>query len=384
MKESRIRYHWNQEHRSALTQFQTGVSLHSHTLHSRESMDFIDRVTANTPWLSGAIRKQKEKYRAVKGRDLDLRRAWWRPPLSARQALELEQRQIEAVLGMNGLVSISDHDNIEAGMNLRIVEETRESPVSIEWTVPFRKTFFHIGVHNMPPEKAQRMTAAMNEFTARPVESRIGEMLEWAGAARETLVVLNHPMWDENHIGAAAHAECVTAFIESFRPFLHAGELNGLRPWAENRDAVKLAARFSLPVVSGGDRHGREPNACLNLTNAGTFAEFAAEVRCDGWSDVLLMPRYREPLRLRILENMCDIIEDDPNHALGWVRWSDRVFYLTDEGIEKSLTEFFSGKFPSVINRFVSLMRLAKHRRVRSALRFALDEKREFGFEPGV
>lgn len=384
MRESRIRYYWDQDHRSALGQFRTGVSLHSHTLHSRESMEFIDRATANTPWLAGAIRKQKEKYRATKGRDLDLRRAWWRPPLSARQAFELEQRQIRTLLGMDALVSISDHDNIEACVNLRVIEETRESPISVEWTIPFRRTFFHVGVHNMPPEKAQEMAAAMNEFTARPVESRIGEMLEWAGAARETLVVLNHPMWDENHIGTAAHAESVTSFIESFRPFLHACELNGLRPWAENRDAVGLAARFRLPVVSGGDRHGREPNACVNLTNAGSFTEFAAEVRCDGWSDVLLMPQYREPLRMRILENMCDIIEDDPNHALGWVRWSDRVFYLTDEGIEKSLTEFFSGRFPSVINRFVSLMRLAKHRRVRSALRFALDEKREFGFEPGV
>jgi predicted membrane protein len=31
-------------------------------------------------------------------------------------------------------------------------------------------------------------------------------------------------------------------------------------------------------------------------------------------------------LSTRTCENMCDILEDDPKHALGWVRWSDRVF----------------------------------------------------------
>ena len=30
----------------------------------------------------------------------------------------------------------------------------------------------------------------------------------------------------------------------------------------------------------------REPNACINLTNAATFSEFAEEVRSDGWSDL--------------------------------------------------------------------------------------------------
>jgi hypothetical protein len=51
-------------------------------------------------------------------------------------------------------------------------------------------------------------------------------------------------------------------------------------------------------------RHGLEPNACVNLTNAGTFAEFAEEVRNDQWSDALFLPQYREPFRLRILENL--------------------------------------------------------------------------------
>jgi hypothetical protein len=377
LRESRVLFHWQH---APLPPFRTGVSLHSHTLCSQESLDFIGRATEKTPWLSGAIRKQRAKYRAVKGRELDLKRAWWTPPLSGRQAFDLEKAQIEHTLGMDALVSITDHDNIDAGINLHVMEQTRDCPISIEWTIPFRQTFFHVGIHNLPAEAAQDMTRTMNAFTETPSEPPIGPMLEWLGAAPATLIVLNHPMWDENHVGEAGHCEYVDAFLRAYRPFIHALELNGLRHWGENRKVVQLAERFELPLVSGGDRHGREPNACVNLTNASSFAEFAAEVRSDRWSDVLLMQQYREPLKMRILDNMCDILQNDPNHAKGWVHWSQRVFYLTDEGIAKSLDEFFGGKFPAVVNRFVSLMQLMKHRRVRSALRVALNDRQEFAF----
>lgn len=66
-------------------------------------------------------------------------------------------------------------------------------------------------------------------------------------------------------------------------------EINGLRPWRENRAVIAFAEAAAKPVISGGDRHGLEPNANLNLTNAANFAEFADEVRT-GWSDILIMP----------------------------------------------------------------------------------------------
>ena len=97
----------------------------------RNPLDFIDRATASTPWLSGAIRKQKAQYRATKGRELDLKRAWWTPPLSAKQAWDLETSQIENTLGMDALVSISDHDNIHAGINLHALDQMRDCPISI-------------------------------------------------------------------------------------------------------------------------------------------------------------------------------------------------------------------------------------------------------------
>ena len=375
MKNSRAHFHW-QEKRFHL-RFHTGVSLHSHTLHSRESMSFIGHATANTPWLSGAIRKQAEKYRALKGREVDLSRAWWTPPLSALHAWQVERSQIERSLGIRGYVSITDHDNIDAGLQLRLLEDSRDCPISVEWTVPWRQTFFHIGLHNLPSDAASSVMRDLAGLTADPVAGRIGEMLDRLHSMPEVLIVFNHPLWDEGHIGADLHKESVDSFLARFRPFIHALELNGLRPWKENRDVALLAAAEWFPVISGGDRHGREPNACINLTNAATFAEFVEEVRHDGWSDVLFMPQYREPFKLRILQNLCDILEDDPGHSLGWTRWSDRVFYLTDEGVDKSLNELWGKKFPSVVNQFVSLMSLARHTHVRRVLRFALTRTRE-------
>jgi hypothetical protein len=313
----------------------------------------------------------------LKGRDVDLSRAWWTPPLSARQAWKLEKSQIESNLGLRAHVSISDHDNIDAGLHLSVLEESRSAPISVEWTVPWRQTFFHLGLHNLPADKAPEIMRELAGLTAGPIEKRIGEMLDRLHSMPEMLIVFNHPLWDEGHIGAPLHRECVDSFLARFHPFIHALELNGLRPWKENRDVARFAAEEWFPVISGGDRHGREPNACLNLTNAATFAEFVDEVRGDGWSDVLFMPHYREALKLRILQNLCDIIEDDPRHSLGWTKWSDRVFYRTDEGIEKSLKELWGKEFPSVVNRFVSLMSLARHSHVQWALRCALTRAQE-------
>jgi hypothetical protein len=340
-------------------------------------MEFVRLGTRDIPWLGNAVRRQELKYRALKGRDLDLGRAWWTPPLSAGQAWALETNQIETRLGKSALVSLTDHDNIEASAQLSLLKKTANSPVSVEWSVPFRETLFHIGVHNIPPEQAGVRMREMHELTAHPDERLVAELLEALGEPKESLIVFNHPMWDESHVGLERHVAYVNAFLRSCRPFLHAIELNGLRPWKENRKAAQLAGSVSLPVISGGDRHGREPNANLNLTNAASFSEFAEEIRKDGWSDVLFMPQYRDSLRFRILENLCDILADDPAHAMGWIRWSDRVFYLTDEGIVRSLKEFWGSRIPAVVNQFVGLMNFMRNSNIRAALRMALYEGEE-------
>ena len=65
---------------------------------------------------------------------------------------------------------------------------------------------------------------------------------------------------------------------------------------------LKLSKTTDLPVVSGGDRHGCEPNAVLNLSAAATFADFVDEIRRERRSHVVLVPQYFDPLRHRLLE----------------------------------------------------------------------------------
>jgi hypothetical protein len=154
-------------------------------------------------------------------------------------------------------------------------------------------------------------------------------------------------------------------------------ELNGLRPWRENESVLEFAKHWERPVISGGDRHAREPNANVNLTNAATFPEFVAEIREDGWSDVLFLPQYRENFKLRIMQNMCEVLRRDPDHSLGWRMWSDRIFYLCDDEIERSLNLAWGEKVPGVVNNFVGLMSLLEDGWMRSALRVALPRKEE-------
>ena len=376
MRDTQVRFYWQEG--NFQNRFRTGVSLHSHTLHSRESLEFIDRAVEKVPWLSGAVRKQRERYRAIKGREVDWSRAWWTPPLSALQAWKVEKSQIEDTLGCEALVSLTDHDNIEAGMQLSVMDETRDCAMSVEWTVPYRRTFFHIGVHNLPAADTGGVMRVLAAVTANPKEYEIERILEWIASRHQAMNVFNHPLWDEKRIGMKLHLDCVYAFFRRFGSFLHALELNGLRPWSENQAVAQLAKKLNRPLISGGDRHGKEPNACVNLTNAKTFSEFVEEIRQDGWSDVLFLPQYRESFQLRILQNLCDIVEPHENHSLGWKEWSDRVFYRTDEGDVKSVKVLWEHKFPSVVRRFVDLTRLGRHRQLRSALRYAFMERREF------
>ena len=54
-------------------------------------------------------------------------------------------------------------------------------------------------------------------------------------------------------------------------------------------------------LISGGDRHGVEPNANINLTNAASFTEFVHEIRREKKSNLLFMPQYAQPWKHRIL-----------------------------------------------------------------------------------
>ena len=375
MKDSRLFFHWKSS--TVCRRYRTGASIHSHTLHSRESLDFLTGICAKIPVVAQKIDEYKAGYYQRNGCHIDLKRAWWTPPLCPKQAWLLEKNQIEDVLGLEALVSLSDHDSIEAGALLSVSEPGAGIPVSVEWTVPFRQTYFHIGVHNLPAFEAPVWMERMKALTAAPDENGLAEMFEALHAEPSTLLVFNHPMWDEKQIGLELHQSLVNDFWKRYGQFLHAMELNGLRPWKENESVVNLAKACEVPLISGGDRHAREPNACVNLTNAATFSEFVDEIRTDRWSDILFLPHYRENFKLRIIQNMCEVLREDRDHSLGWEKWSDRIFYLCDDGKERSLNTLFVTRVPAVIDHFIGLMSLVEEGWLRSALRFALPRKEE-------
>lgn len=360
-------FHMAWETTAPSRRFRTGVSLHSHTLHSRESLNFISAAAARMPLLAAAIRHGERRFLKVHGVPLDFNRGWWTPPLSAHQAWSLEKGQL-VDLDLNPLVSLTDHDDIEAPVSLQLLEECRTTPISVEWTVPYGATFFHLGVHNLPPACARKHFADMKAYRLAPNPACLPQILEDLSSIPEVLVVFNHPLWDESGIGRRAHQEAVDTFLVRHKQFIHAFELNGLRPWAENYDAVLLAKQHAKAVVSGGDRHGFEPNATVNLTNAGTFEEFAEDVR-DGISDVLILPHYRESHASRIAHNMIDILRTQEQHVHGWKLWSDRAFYQLENGKTQSLTEWFGPRTPLAVTAFVRTLEFAAAPPVRRWLR---------------
>lgn len=348
--------------------FRTGVSLHSHTLHSRESLNFIYHASRKSALLRNVLRHGEQRYRQVHGTDLDLNRGWWTPPLAPLDAYQLEAGQITD-MGLDAIVSITDHDTIDAPMGLQAIESGRKVPVSVEWTVPLGPTFFHLGIHNLLPHYARPMMERLAGYTLHPDPETLTELLEEINANPNTLVVFNHPLWDEKGVGADIHRQTAVDFLKEHRERIHAMEINGLRPWSENLKVVRFAEEWSKPIISGGDRHAVEPNATLNLTNATDFAEFAQEIRTDGWSEVLVMPHYHHAHASRIFHNMLDVFRTYEDHGNGWTQWSDRVFFTLDNGVISSLTEIWGDSPPATVGIFASFMRFAGRPRVRLALR---------------
>jgi hypothetical protein len=137
----------------------------------------VAKAVRQVPALGAILHHQ---HRRFGGTDFerDVSKFWWTSPLSAGQALSLERSQIEEKLGLEAMVSLSDHDNIEAPSQLQLLESNDRVPVSVEWTAPFGSSYFHLGVHNLPPRGSHAMMARLREAT----ETRRPELGAWFAA----------------------------------------------------------------------------------------------------------------------------------------------------------------------------------------------------------
>jgi hypothetical protein len=346
-------------------QYRSAVSLHSHTNHSKESLRFIPEFTRKHPILHWALQRQAMRSTIP----VDLVKAYWTPPLHPKAAFEVERNQIEVVLGLMGLVSLTDHDTIEAPALLRMVAETKEVPLSLEWSVPFGGAVFHLGVHNLPSCRAQQIVADLAAYTKTPPDPHLSELLAMLDQCPEVLIIFNHPLWDLGGAGQQRCGEILDQFLWRNVRFLHAFELNSTRSRIENNGVIELAGRWRRLLISGGDRHGCEPSGALNLTRAESFCEFVHEIRAEQRSHVLIMPQYDEPLSLRMMQAVLDVIREYPEYAPGRRRWDDRVFHphqTTD--IEQPISALWKAP-PAYIERIFFVMRLLENASVWSALR---------------
>ncbi|MGA7522779.1 MAG: hypothetical protein WBW84_09855 [Acidobacteriaceae bacterium] len=306
--------------------FRSGVSLHGHSGHSQEGLGFIGKFLQSHHTLKKWIDAQQAYCQRTSGIRLDFERAYWTPPLCERMAFELEERQI-ASLGLRPFVSLTDHDKIVACTLLRQSPESREAPISTEWTVPFGRVVFHIGVHNLPPADAESFMAAMRQATAAADERQIFSLFAEFCSIPEVLLVFNHPLWNFDKVSADVFQFELDRFLAGANRYMHAFELNGMRRHKENRAVMRLADAWGQVLISGGDRHSCEPNALLNLTNATDFPQFVDEIRRGRQSAVAIMPQYEEPFCWRMYKGFTHVIADYPNHPEDRRRWDQRTFH---------------------------------------------------------
>jgi hypothetical protein len=107
-----------------------------------------------------------------------------------------------------------------------------------------------------------------------------------------------------------------------------------------------------------------------------TFPGFVHEIRRERLSHVVFMPQYHEPLKMRVLQAMVDVVRDYPENFAGRRTWADRVFYRDPQTkIAVPLASLWSDGGPGIVKQFIAAMRLLEWTPFRSALRVALNDR---------
>jgi hypothetical protein len=311
----------------------TGVSLHCHTQHSKEMLDFIPHYAEKLPIIAFFWKMERDRYQKRERKEIDFSTAFWSPPMSPHEVHRIETEQINQT-GLEAIVSISDHDSIDGNLKLNENLDNKKAPISLEWTVPFEYGFFHVGVHNLPKERAVELTKTLVDysFSENPTNERLHELFAMLNEIPQVLVILNHPLWDIEIVGKEKHKILLNHFIKEFGNWIHAFEINGFRAWSENKAVIEMAEALGMPIVTGGDRHGCKPNTVINLTKSGSFEEFVEEIRVDKRSEVVLMPEYKQPLHSRQLQSFSEILRNYPEFPEERRRWFDRVHFDLGKG----------------------------------------------------
>ncbi len=355
----------------------TGVSLHCHTKYSKEWLDFIPYQVKEVIRFLHFRKYNQENHQNFEIRNIDFAKSYFLPPLAEETVFENELTSIRKS-GLEAIVSITDHDCIDANLNLCERFPDEQIPISMEWTVPFKEGFFHLGVHNLPKDEAKSISEAMLDFTYAKEqhfnfdENHLTELFTRISEFPEVLIVLNHPIWDIEMVGQTRHIELLKKFLHEYGEWIHALEINGFRSWSENQETIDLAETSGFPLVSGGDRHSCQPNTTINLTNSKTFADFAGEIRIDKRSEVVLFPEYSQPVAYRIIESFDEITRSQSDKQ----NWLDRLFFQEfDSDKPRPASELWKNNGPTWMRWSLAISRILANENCLPLFRLARSQK---------
>ena len=382
MNSTRTQVHRQSRRIRPVSGFRSALSLHSHTHHSKERLEFLPRYLNhhNIPMITSLAKRRFESYRERTGKPIDFSRAYWTPPLPASHVVASEKDQIENNLNLAAFVSITDHDSIAGPLELQSAANAAAVPISVEWTIPFEGNAFHMGVHHLPPTRAVEIMDQLAGYTAEASTEQLCDLLAMLSTFSETLIILNHPCCNFVNVPAVRHWQTLRDFLQLCRSWIHAVEINGMRPWKENLKVQPLAEEYDLPIVAGGDRHGCRPNTMLNLTQAQTWGDYVREIREKRPNHVLVLPEYEEPVRLRELATAGDVLRRYPHHPYGHRRFTDRI-YADVEGYSWHRLSFYldGGKgTPIWLPLVVRGVLVVSDDTIRPLLRFIFSMKGEY------
>jgi hypothetical protein len=167
-------YYWRNP--ETIKGFRSGVSLHGHTSQSRETLKFLACLGSRFALMRRLMQRLEQRCEANHGRRVDYSLSYWTPPAPPEIAFRLESGQIEK-LDLAPIVSLTDHDSIQAPLLLEAALADSRSPVSVEWTVPYGPQAFHLGVHNLPRTRTAEWMQILASYTAHPSGRELKEIL---------------------------------------------------------------------------------------------------------------------------------------------------------------------------------------------------------------
>src|SRR5215469_16923713 len=79
---STISYLWRDP--KAAAGFRTGVSLHSHTNQSKETLDFLANLGSRCMWIRPLLSRLERRAQAVQSLRIDYAAGYWTPPMTPK------------------------------------------------------------------------------------------------------------------------------------------------------------------------------------------------------------------------------------------------------------------------------------------------------------